>query len=625
MRAKQFISEEDLYEIKMSPKNLESLASGIDARVGMEFEMVIPDIKTSSNRYDFEPEEDYYYDEPVKSIDNVVGFFDDGEHNSRRNIRRLKESLEEAYNEWAIEKQNKEWEDEKEEVFNEYVQNYRGIDPDDEEFEDYVYELMRERSPESQKVRQRWEEEHDLSDYDEEEFLNDQGIRQLSDVSNNYDFITWPHWTEFEDENEDEDTINDSDREWIAEKLQPIVQMRVVIKSSMQNYETDYLITSDSSINTEGDSTAAKLEIVSPYMSPDKMFDQYNRILKFANKYNCSTNESTGLHINVSVKTNGPLDYTKLILLLGEKYLGELYKRVDIRYARFVVEKIKELTSEKELDRSLIILDKLRKNLFDAAAKEISELSISSFTDKYLSAHIKNRGSDNWWIEFRTPGGDWLNIPVEQIRNTVNRYIVVLDAACDPTKYKEEYMKKLYTLLSAIAPKDEDIVGLIAGYMTRSDSKEELKAKLKQRALTREVPKTDYRNIIFRWAITPSTTNVATKLVKEKTSIWPVYVMAKNKLNAIEQGSKLLADIYPTLGILPADQYVAEVLSVAYDDSAPGPKYEFRVSRPGYATTATVIARTREEAYDIASRSMPGLIEPGALSRVKIEPIRRAE
>jgi len=625
MRATQFINEEDLYEIKMTPKNLESLASGIDANMGMEFEMVIPGIKTPSSRSDFEPEEDYSYDERAESIDHVVGFFDDAEHNSRRDIRRLKESLEEAYNEWASQKQSEEWENEKEEVFREYVQNYRDIDPDDEEFEDYVYELMRERSPESQKVRERWEEEHDLSEYEEEEFLRDQGIRDLSDVSNNYSYITWPHWTEFEGEDEDEDTINDSDRLWIAEKLEPIVQMPVVIKSFMQDYETDYLITSDSSIDTEEDSTAAKLEIVSPYMSPDKMFDQYNRILKFANKYNCSTNESTGLHMNVSVKTNGPLDYTKLVLLLGEKYIGELYKRVDIFHARSVVEKIKELTSEKELDLSLIILDKLRKNLFDAAAKEISELSIESLTNKYLSAHIKNRGSDNWWIEFRTPGGDWLNIPVEQIRNTVNRYVVVLDAACDAAKYREEYMKKFYTLLSAIAPKDEDIVGLIARYMTWSDSKEELKAKLKQRALAREVPKTDYRNIIFRWAITPKNTNVATKLVREKTNIWPVYVMAKNKMDAIEQGSKLLADTYPTLGILPADQYEAEVLSVAYDDSAPGPKYEFRVSRPGYATSATMIARTREEAYDIASRSMPGLIEPGALSRVKIEPIKRVE
>jgi hypothetical protein len=87
----------------------------------------------------------------------------------------------------------------------------------------------------------------------------------------------------------------------------------------------------------------------------------------------------------------------------------------------------------------------------------------------------------------------------------------------------------------------------------------------------------------------------------------------------------LLADTYPTLGILPADQYDVEVLSVAYDDSAPGPKYEFRVSRPGYATSATMIARTREEAYDIAIKSLPGLVEPGSTSRVKIEPIRRVE
>ena len=50
MRAQEFITEAvNLFEINMSPRSLRQLASGIDAQVGMEFEMIVPttDFKTT--------------------------------------------------------------------------------------------------------------------------------------------------------------------------------------------------------------------------------------------------------------------------------------------------------------------------------------------------------------------------------------------------------------------------------------------------------------------------------------------------------------------------------------------------------------------------------------------------
>ena len=38
------LEESELFEINMSPSSLQKLASQIDARAGMEFEMIVPDV-----------------------------------------------------------------------------------------------------------------------------------------------------------------------------------------------------------------------------------------------------------------------------------------------------------------------------------------------------------------------------------------------------------------------------------------------------------------------------------------------------------------------------------------------------------------------------------------------------
>ena len=77
-------SEEDLFEIRMSPSSLRQLASQIDARAGMEFEMIVPDAQGD----DDELEPDYDQDQRCRSIEDAVEFFYDGDFNSRSEIGR---------------------------------------------------------------------------------------------------------------------------------------------------------------------------------------------------------------------------------------------------------------------------------------------------------------------------------------------------------------------------------------------------------------------------------------------------------------------------------------------------------------------------------------------------------
>jgi hypothetical protein len=71
-----------------------------------------------------------------------------------------------------------------------------------------------------------------------------------------------------------------------------------------------------------------------------------------------------------------------------------------------------------------------------------SKLIHSGETEKYVSINTKDNR-----IEFRSPGGDWLDTDINKLINTMLRFIVAMDIALDPEKEKKEYAKKFFDLL----------------------------------------------------------------------------------------------------------------------------------------------------------------------------------
>ena len=82
MRAKQFLglyeAQQQLFEVEMSPSNLKKLANKIDgAKVGMEFEMYVPDVDIDTGDDDYEPEyeDSERYDENEPAVEAVSLIF----------------------------------------------------------------------------------------------------------------------------------------------------------------------------------------------------------------------------------------------------------------------------------------------------------------------------------------------------------------------------------------------------------------------------------------------------------------------------------------------------------------------------------------------------------------------
>jgi hypothetical protein len=477
-----FEAQQELFEVAMNPSNLKKLAAAIPGvQVGMEFEMVVPDAQ-SEDEDDFEYEPDYGRDERASDIDDIIRFFgeeDDyvGNNNSEYQLERLREDLNEKFYEWQSEKIDEEWNsDEGKQYFIKWVKD--NVDPDDiADHVDKEEDLFGNRNPDGSDymefVEAAWEEsfnddnyqnaydefrEGREGDFDEEEFLRDIGIRDMSDVSNRVSVdISWPFYESNYGSGGGEDV------ESIGNDFSDAIGKPVYTSTSYHGARREpgaYSLEPDGSIDAS--SGEAGLEFISPPMDVDEMIEDLNKVKKWADDRGCYTNRSTGLHINVSVPDYSldKLDYVKLAVLLGDKYILEQFGRLSNSYAKSALDVIKDRAKDNEE------VDKLLKQLKGNVETIASKILHSGRTDKFTSINTKDG-----YVEFRSAGGDWLGQNFDKIENTILRNIVALDAAVDPNKYKKEYQKALYKLLK---PKDEKsdmsyFARYMSGEINRSD------------------------------------------------------------------------------------------------------------------------------------------------------------
>ena len=489
-----FEAQQELFEVEMSPSNLRKLASAIPGvQVGMEFEMVVPDVQNTDDD-DFEAEPDYDRDERVEDIEDIIRFFgeeDDymGQQNSPRQLDRLRDELSEMFYEWQGEQILRSWKDEDgKKYFRKWVAE--NVDPDEiAEFANTPDDLFGNKDPSPDDydsfIDDQWytegsyydeaydayrDEKIDEGDFSESDFLESADINHMSDVPRQVrSDIYWPYYTEPYSEGGGEDI------ESVADEFSDAIGKRVY---SSTNYHgarrapDAYSLEPDSSIDAS--SGEAGLEFISPPQDVDEMLEDLKKVKKWADKRGAYTNRSTGLHINVSLPdfSSDKLDFVKLAVLLGDKYVLEQFGRLSNSYARSALDIIKDRAKDNEdVDR---LLKQLKGNVETIASKILH----SGRTDKYTS--INNKGN---YIEFRSAGGDWLNKNFDKIEDTLLRYVVALDAACDPDKYKKEYLKGLYKVLKPKDPKSD--LSMFARYMsgeiTRNEYAETLEKQRKER------------------------------------------------------------------------------------------------------------------------------------------------
>lgn len=480
MRYTEFnLTEDELFELKMSPTNLKKMAKDIDAAVGMEFELIIPEYYDEEEEYDSEP--DYDADESFPTGPgwqrDILSFFRGGEMgNSTGMINRAIESLQEDFWGWMGD------------ATEEFISSPQGqeraieiaqnnVDRDDYETdEEYDAAVRNFLDSDEDRIRDQLTDEfQEDADYLFEKWLEEEAdIRSMSQFADQYN-LDWPYWTEPERRG---GNIN---IDAIADDFQQAIDRPVNASSSYHGARREpghYVVEPDSSLH--GDDGESGLEFVSPPLPVSEMISDLDKVAKWAGRVGAYTNDSTGLHMNVSVPNQQNLDYVKLAMFLGDDYILEQFGREGNTYAKSALKKIKSVAATNP-DRVEEMMRQFQGGLNQLASKILHTGS----TDKYTS--INNRGG---WIEFRGPGGDWLGeyaAGENKVVNTVLRAVVALDVATKPEAYKQEYYKKLYKTLN---PKgDEDAIQYFAKYAAGELPASALKSFVRQLQTQRKIKK----------------------------------------------------------------------------------------------------------------------------------------
>ena len=540
MRFKQFknnkpaqVNEEDLLEISMKPSILRQLAADINAKAGMEFEMIVPNVAGDEDYDNLEP--DWDSDESSRSFSNIEDFFYDGDYNGRREVQRMIERMQEKFYEWADVKIDQDWVEEQFDMVKEWVINnvqdedildFGEYDDEDREkfaedpefrtkvIKDYVDNAIEDQTSDYDAAREEYMDDM-RGDVNESEWL-DEEYPTMSDIANGFD-INWPHYYN--------PNTGDTDIDSVADSFKDDIGKPVVASSSYHSAkrnDTDYIVEPDSSLEASG--SDGGLEFISPPMPVDEMFSDMDKIVNWANNYGCYTNNSTGLHMNISVPnmSTAKLDFVKLALLMGDEYVLGQFGRIANSYAKSAMKLVRDRVAQRPEDAEAM-LGQMKEHLGALASKVIH----SGETTKYTSINTKDG-----YVEFRSPGGDWLddyNSDKGKIENTMLRFVVALDAAMDPEKYRQDYLKKLYKLLDI--KKETDPLKYFALYATGEMPQIALKSFLKQAQLERRIKKGDTGGKDFKWEIGRPGYGAS------------IIVVAKSKEEAIDKA--LAPDGYP--------------------------------------------------------------------------------
>jgi hypothetical protein len=497
----EFSEEQDnLFEISMSPSSLKKLSAQTGALAGMEFEMIVPG---AGDDDDGDQEPDYDFDQRCRSIQDARDFFYDGDFNSRRDIERMSDRMQNDYAEWLYERIDRDFVNESEYLISEWVAN--NVDesewnPDDlegearqEALDEFISNV--DADPSSDYYQQALDEyrEENRDSYDESDWLDAEDLDLMSGVENAYS-ISWPHWRST---GGGESSIED-----VADSFQTAIGRDVQASSSYHSGRVErpstkslhYIVEPDSSLDPD-DSDAQGLEFVSPPLPIEELLSDLNKVKAWADKTGCYTNSSTGLHINVSVPgwsgDLNQLDYVKLALLLGDEFVLSSFGRTGNTYAKSAMGKIRDAV-RRNPDRAQELMDKMKSGMDQLASKIVHGRS----TEKYTSINVKNG-----YIEFRSPGGDWLNDNFAEIENTLRRFTVALSAAVDPEAYREEYLKKLYKLLDVSGEKDP--LSYFAKYSAGELPRAALKSFVRQAQAERKVKsgKAGRRRNMINWLL----------------------------------------------------------------------------------------------------------------------------
>lgn len=467
--------DQRLTEVDMSPGSLTKFSASPAAQstmVGFEAEMIVPNMKSE---YGGEDEPDMEYDDYVSSgtttqmRHDLISFF--SETASEREIDRAVSEVDEEIMEYIDEQFREYLLDNRSEIVEKYKQDTefsdeeieKSIDEQDGTYDDLIDQLRDD-------FMNNWD--------DLDGALRYHGLQKYSDWDYRFSF-GWPYYTTSEEGGDiDEDSFGE-----VARDIKSVVGMPLQASPRYHAFSTreagTWYLETDSSINTSDDEGG--LELISPPMPLPQAMEKLAAVFDWMDHNGARTDSSTGFHMGVSIPQMENVDYIKLVLFLGDKYVLEQFGRNANSYTRSILGKMESYKAT-DVVRQIPALFQILSRGLDKVAMKMLEGMLVPKGEKYTSVNIKDK-----YIEFRSAGGNYVE-QFDKIKNTMMRYVRVINLAADPNEAKEEYAKKLFKLLSPAASQQRgwDSVKFFTMYSTGNLNKQELISSLKDRERVRK-------------------------------------------------------------------------------------------------------------------------------------------
>jgi hypothetical protein len=413
-----------LNEISMAPSDLKSrVAKLTNATVGLEFELIVKDVGYGigddvQSEPDYEETDERVLDSDWMSLNRDIKSFFVGDHNTRSEIQTILATAKKEYDNWL----DDQWSGYVKDTFGSWLENVHSKKTSDlnDDLDEYL-DQFKEREFEEFAIDgggslPRWIKAEDLD--------------TMVDWTERYG-ISWPVWTR--EQNAKYVGNGSQELKDIARSFREVVNMKVEYSTEYHSLEREddiYVLEPDESLETMNHNDVG-LEFVSPPMSVDMAIDHIHKVKKWCiEDDNAYTNDTCGLHMNVSFPdfTIWDLDYVKLVVFSGDDYIAEQFGRLGNHYAKSSIDTIKEKIDDGGPKLISAVIDHLKKALYNEASGLIHRGS----TEKYITINPKNNR-----VEFRAPGGDWLKMDLDKVINTMLRFVIALDIAINPEKFKK--------------------------------------------------------------------------------------------------------------------------------------------------------------------------------------------
>jgi hypothetical protein len=467
MEQYQVFKEEDLLEVDMSSSALRSWAKSDEAkgvRAGFELELIFVDTQRETDEYGDEADMDY--DEPIGTLDDISTFY--GYEDAWLNLQpvdedRFREAVIEDLMDYESKLVVERMMDEEYGLIRDKLEGDENFESMDEDAQDVFLEKeVREQGDIWTEVEEEVKEEvHGSVTWDQ--FWEHENIQAMSDLLNRYDLV-WPHYVE-----EGGGTSVDTWAQEISEITGKGTNVSAQYHGSPKE-QGKYTLEPDSSLSVD-DGPDAGWELVSPVMPLDEALDQLEKLFAYIEEKDGDiyTNESTGLHMNISVPQGNDIDYTKLVLFSGDKFILDKYNRLSNNYANSALGQLEARAATMPPELAAEAMQKMKDNLEDTAEEYVRA---GTGQAKYTSIHIKDG-----YIEFRGPGGMYTNKSFGENMDVMLRFARAMTIAADPQAYRQEYQKKLYKTLSKSESSERTIDSLFADFQSGEINKEVFKKR----------------------------------------------------------------------------------------------------------------------------------------------------